>query len=290
MELSRALHRASLATPPPLLRWGKSVYRRPRYRLGLERARSGHARHGHLYRHKWLFIAGLPKSGTSWIESMLGCYPGYALIAHPEVTAFDYRHGGTHLFEMPTDFFSRLGEALCVVKIHCHGSANNAHVLTKADIPYCVLYRDLRDAAVSHVAYVKRTPWHPEYPVYHRSDMRQALHIFAHTLLPQWRDWIESWECHRDRERSLGLRYEEMLADTARCMRKIALLYGLPEGPLEEIIARNSFDSAKRQGSFFRKGQVGDWAEHFDDKLKRTFKAEIGDDLIRWGYESDLDW
>src|SRR5262249_40222047 len=158
--------RASFNVPPAFLRAAKSAVRMPRYWTGLNRARSGFARYGASYRHRYLFVAGLPKSGTSWVETMLASYPGYTLLAHPELTVFDYEHGGTHAFEMSADFFTRLGAALCVVKIHCHGSANNARVLRDSSVPYCILYRDLRDAAVSHVHYVKRTPWHPEYGAY----------------------------------------------------------------------------------------------------------------------------
>ncbi len=34
-----------------------------------------------------------------------------------------------------------------------------------ADVKYVIMYRDLRDVAVSHYYYAKQTPWHPEYTV-----------------------------------------------------------------------------------------------------------------------------
>lgn len=39
-----------------------------------------------------------------------------------------------------------------------------------------------------------------------------------------------------------------------------------------------------------RKGQTGDWRNHFDDRLTRIFKEEAGEALIQAGYENDLDW
>jgi hypothetical protein len=273
-----------------MLRAAKSAVRVPRYWTGLSRARAGYARYGHLYRHRYLFVAGLPKSGTSWVESMLALYDGYAVIAPPEITKFDYRNGGTHRFEMPFDFFSRLEDALCVVKIHCHGSRNNARVLADARVPYCILYRDLRDAAVSHVCYVRRTPWHPEYPAYRTLSVRAGLDHFARTLLPQWRDWIDSWDRWRNPAASLVLTYEDLLNDTPRAMTALARLFGLPEEPLGRIVADTAFDKMRGQGTFFRKGAAGDWRNHFDAELADAFKREIGPNLIAWGYERDLAW
>lgn len=47
---------------------------------------------------------------------------------------------------------------------------------------------------------------------------------------------------------------------------------------------------AGREKSTFRKGQVGEWKECFDERHKDVFKREAGDVLILTGYENDLDW
>jgi len=276
--------------PPAFLRAAKSAIRVPRYWTGLARARTGFARYGRAYPHPYLFVAGLPKSGTSWVEAMLASYAGYTLLAHPELTVFDYRHGGTHAFEMPEDFFTRLGPALCVVKIHCHGSENNARILKRSAVPYCVLYRDLRDAAVSHVCYVQRTPWHPEYPAYRGLSVRQGLAHFAETLLVEWRDWIDSWKRWRDPEGGVEMKYERLLADTHGAMAELARHFALPDAPLGGIVAGSAFEKVKSGGTFFRKGASGDWRNYFDASLKAEFKRAIGTRLIEWGYERDLDW
>ena len=46
----------------------------------------------------------------------------------------------------------------------------------------------------------------------------------------------------------------------------------------------------KKSGTF-RKGQPGNWKEHFTEENKRRFKAIAGDLLSRLGYEeNDQDW
>jgi hypothetical protein len=288
--VGRTLHRASFNVPPAFLRAAKSAIRMPRYWTALARARAGYARHGSSYRHPYLFVAGLPKSGTSWVESMLASYAGYTLLAHPELTAFDYANRGTHGFEMPEDFFTRLGPALCVVKIHCHGSENNARVLARSAVPYCILYRDLRDAAVSHVCYVQRTPWHPEYPVYRALSVKEGLGYFARTLLPEWRDWIDSWKRWRDPAAGMEVTYERLLSDPHGAMAELVRHFALSDAPLGGIVAMSAFEKVKTGGSFFRKGVAGDWKNHFDAGLKAEFERVIGRHLVAWGYERDLDW
>jgi len=273
-----------------VLQGAKRSVRYPRYYAGLAAARRGFREYGDRYSNRYVFVAGLPKSGTSWIESMLAAYPGYALVAHPEITVFDYEHGGTHAYELPADFFSRLGEALCVLKIHCHGSANNRRVLSDSGVKLSYLYRDLRDAAVSHVFYVKRTPWHPEYAAYRDLDTREGLLHFSRTLLPEWRDWIWSWKAWQSADTTLELRYEDLLADTYGRLQQVARFYDLPLEPLSSIVDANSFDRMKGEGTFFRKGVRGDWENHFDTRVRDAFKAVVGADLVRWGYAEGTDW
>lgn len=290
MDIQGAAQRLSFSVPHPVLRGAKKILRYPRYFHGVLRARQAYAQHGHGSAQKYIFVAGLPKSGTSWVESMLSYYPGYTLVSHPEITVFDYDNNGSHGFELPEDFFSRLGDALCVIKIHCHGSINNARILRESGVSYAVMYRDLRDAAVSHICYVQRTPWHPEYPTYSKLDMSTALVHFSKTLLPEWSVWIESWKENRDPRCSLELTYESLLDDTVARMKDLATLYGLPEDPLDHIVDQNTFQQMSGKGSFFRKGRAGDWVNHFDDRARDAFKAQIGDALIRWGYESGTNW
>ena len=42
--------------------------------------------------------------------------------------------------------------------------------------------------------------------------------------------------------------------------------------------------------SHYRKGQPGDWKNHFDDELAARFKDEYNDVLLKLGYETTPDW
>jgi hypothetical protein len=45
-----------------------------------------------------------------------------------------------------------------------------------------------------------------------------------------------------------------------------------------------------KTSSTFRKGEVGDWRNHFTEAHRRAFKEVMGDRLVRFGYEQDMDW
>lgn len=44
------------------------------------------------------------------------------------------------------------------------------------------------------------------------------------------------------------------------------------------------------RSSTFRKGQIGDWRNHFTEEHKQAFKQQAGQYLVQLGYEKDLNW
>ena len=58
-------------------------------------------------------------------------------------------------------------------------------------------------------------------------------------------------------------------------------------------VADSSFEKLTRgrgrgqedRSSFYRRGAIGDWREHFDEEAIEAFAAKAGDLLIQLGYE-----
>ncbi len=279
---------------------GRRLGSRLRYYLQLWQARNAYHEYGDQYPYPLLFVAGLPKSGTSWLESMLSSYPGYQNVTIPEAVAYELRTGGSHDFDLPADTVERFENALVVSKLHVHGSRHNAQLLHEVDVPYVVLYRDLRDVAVSHYFYVRRTPWHPEYEDYRGLDVDEGLLHFGRTLLPEFVDWMRSWRERRDPEQSIELRYEDLLDDTEGEFRRVASHFGLDASlpTIERIVAEHRFETMSNgrsrgeadAGSFVRKGVSGDWQTHFTNRVKDLFKRHTEEALVDFGYEKDLSW
>lgn len=286
--------------PPLLARSAKRIVVYPRYFVQARACRDGFRQFGHLYPQKVLFIAGLPKSGTTWLKKMLISYPGFHELLIPDVAAYELATGGSHDYDLPPDMFSRFKDMLVVTKMHVYGSPHNVRLLREAGVKYVVLYRDLRDVAVSHYFYVRQTPWHPEYPVYKDLSVQEGLATFADQLLMPFADWIWLWHQNRDPNMSLKVRYEGMLADTVGVMTQVAEHFELDSSAetINEIVEAHSFKSLsggrsrgeESNSSFFRKGKSGDWKNYFSPELKATYKGMIGDFLIELHYEQDYSW
>jgi hypothetical protein len=298
MFLTRQLERlARAALPPPAARLAKRIAVYPRYWTQARACRKGWRRYGGRYRRRILFIAGLPKSGTTWLERMVASYPGFGELLIPDVTAYELATGGSNDYELPDDFFARFDRMLVVTKMHVHGSPHNVRLLRQAGVRHAVLFRDLRDVAVSHCYYVRNTPWHPEHPVYARLSVEEGLAAFARRTLPAWADWVRSWHAHLDGELGMIVRYEELLADAVGVMTALAEHFELDSSPqtVVPIVEQHRFErlaAGRRRGeerasSFFRKGVAGDWKNHFTPKLTELYTRLLGDFLVEFGYEKD---
>ena len=286
--------------PPSLARATKRMVVYPRYAAQVYACRRGFQQYGDRYPQPVLFIAGLPKSGTTWLKGMIAGYPGFHQLVIPGAIVHDMATGDAHDYDLPADMFARFKDMLVVTKMHVCGSLHNVQVLREAGVRYVVLYRDLRDVAVSYVFYVQQTPWHREYPVYARLSPREGLAVFAQRTLPAHADWVRSWQANRDADVSLVLRYEELLSDTAAIMTLVARHFELDSSPetVSRVVEAHSFrrlSEGRSQGqentwSFFRKGIAGDWKNYFAPELKETYKSLVGDLLIEYGYEGDHLW
>lgn len=280
--------------PPAAGRLGKRAAVHLRYRQQLRAARAGYREHGDAYPHPILFIAGLPKSGTTWLEKMVAGYPGFGEVMIPEAASYELAHGGSHDYDLPAEVFSRLDDALVVMKMHVHGSAHNVQLLGRHEIPYVVLYRDLRDVAISYYFYVRRTPWHPDFRRFEGIDLRDGLLRFAEHPLPAYVAWIESWRANAAPEGSLTLRYEDLLADTPGGLARVARCLGLDDAPetIDRIARAHSFaamsggrdQGEEKQDSFVRKGIAGEWRERFPADVLDHYQSIIGDFMAELGY------
>ena len=301
MTLTRTLeHLTRRCLPPAGARLAKRLSVGTRYRAQAAACREGFRTYGDRYPQKVLFVAGLPKSGTTWVEKMLSSFLGFHELLIPEVASHELATGGSHDFELPDGMFDRFQSMLVLTKMHVHGSVHNAEVLRRAGLRYVVLFRDLRDVAVSNFFYVRNTPWHPEFRHYHGHNVQEGLITFARRTLPAYVSWVRSWNANRDPERSIIFRYEELLADDVGCLRRMSALFQLPgsEDELKKIAERNSFKAmsgGRERGqesgkSFQRKGQAGDWRNHFTPEITAEYKHVLGDFLVEFGYERSLDW
>lgn len=271
----------------------KSGISYPRYYMQLRNCRSKYDLYKGVYEQNVLFVAGLPKSGTTWLEKMLSCINGYSEIMLPEAVLYEQKHEGSHNFDMPQNTFKRLKNSLAVLKLHSHGSLANVSLLEKEKVRYVVLFRDLRDVALSHCFYVQKTPYHPEYKYYSKLSIEEGLKRFYETLLPEFIEWVNSWYRQKDSDLCLVIKYEDLRENTLTLFKEILNHYkvNLTEKEIQYIVNTNSFSELKKkevnsgdEDGFFRKGVSGDWKNYFSDDLTELYNDKLKEFNQKFNY------
>ena len=175
--------------------------------------------------------------------------------------------------------------------------------LARAGRATLFLYRDPRDMLVSHVFYATQMqPGHGMHRYYTQeldsmeARLNAAIQGVHHPgaelrgVRARYADYL-GW---LDQRGVCSLRFEDLILDRRAALDRL-LKYlevrGFRPG-LSRAEAIESLEAAiaPRKSGTFRKGQPGNWREHFTPANKACFKATAGDLLIRLGYESDLNW
>jgi hypothetical protein len=95
-------------------------------------------------------------------------------------------------------------------------------------------------------------------------------------------------------------KYEDIMQDEEEYFRRLFRHYGFKENAMDKAlkIARScSFSNVTKRDvgevdkkSHLRSGKLQQWKVEYTDKHKECFKELHGKDLIKLGYESDLNW
>ena len=175
-------------------------------------------------------------------------------------------------------------------------------LLTQPEQATIFIYRDPRDMLISHVFYATELyEDHGMNRYYVQLDSMDArlnaaikgVSDPAH-FLSSVRERYDSYLGWLDQPSVLSLRFEDLILE-----RDIALarLLGYLEVrgfdltiPRDQAIELLKAGIAPEKSGTFRKGQPGNWREHFTSGNIKRFKDVAGDLLIRMGYEDNNDW
>ncbi len=244
------------------------------------------------YRQNVIFIAGLPKSGSTWLRDMLCSIPGYYGFQPDHITWTDHN--------LRPDTFRAYDHLLAVVKLHTYWSPVNEAILRQEGLRYLVIYRDIRDVAVSWYYFVTNVrEYHYLREAVAPLSFEQGLHYYIDNFLADEVRWISDWRRHRDPAMSMELTYERLRGDTLPVFAEAARFVcgDLADAVIAQAVTANSFEqkSGRKPGqedqkSFARKGISGDWRHKLTAEHKARFKDIAGDLLIELGYEQDKNW
>jgi hypothetical protein len=249
------------------------------------------------YPNRLLFIAGLPKSGTEWLKAMLEAVPGYQRMPYhdPDGTLLQHRLTESLLRSCPAYGYF-------VWKTHVQASPEVVAAVRNTATPTVVMWRDLRDQAVSRYYHVIHDASHRHHQQYVSVSRDEGVEHSAMISATEYADWIRSWQplVKNEPDRFLLVRYEDLRKNADDQLRKSLVFLGIEASDEERAgfladAAKSAtqgadFSERLQNGVTFRAGRIGDWRSHFSAKAADNFKRLAGDLLVDLEYEHDLNW
>uniref|UniRef100_A0ACD5XUB1 Uncharacterized protein n=1 Tax=Avena sativa TaxID=4498 RepID=A0ACD5XUB1_AVESA len=251
-----------------------------------------------------------PKCGTTWLKALAFAITNRARLSfadadHPLLT----RHP-QHLvqfIEMPDPHI--LG--------HAHVDTLPSPRLLATHLPlFSLLPREMSSGDRCRIVYLCRDPkdalvsrWHFERKVDggHHMELEEALAMFCEGVSecgPFWDHCLEYWKESLARpDKVVFLKYEEIVADPVRAVRKLAGFLGAPFSEEEEssgvpqaVVRLCSFETLTGlpvnqaggvdhghfympNSAFFRKGVTGDWANHMSREMGEKLDLVVREKL-----------
>ena len=248
------------------------------------------------YSYKYIFIAGYPKSGTTWVENFISRIPGY----NPRVLFGDADILRRH--DLPVDTFSKIPYfGYSAIKTHINPSADNIQILKKEGInKLVVMYRDPRDIIVSNYYHVKSfNPWKitdPEYANYSSLDRDDALMHSTNLILDDFCDWVFGWKdiASSGTLDCLFVSYEDLRKNPLKSFDKILNFYDIPHNSelINSLMAKSNTRRFKGPSGFepgakstHREGKSGSWADELSRCHIDFINKKIGNCLTKLGYK-----
>ena len=224
------------------------------------------------------FVIGYPKSGTTWACQLVA-----------------------DVLELPLPRFS-LFPIGCPAVVHGHQTMSRRY-------PRAVyVMRDGRDAVISRYftwANASDPPLKSRRrrrfrELVDKDNARKNLPAFIDELMRHpvgssvnWADHVRSYYEASNPNAAL-LRYESLRQDgRSELSQAITALTGHPADPqaISRALEKFAFNrQARHRDRIVRKGQVGNWREHFTREAAEVFDRYCGQQLIKAGYEPDRSW
>lgn len=226
-----------------------------------------------------IVVCGFPRSGHTWLQNLIagiafGVDPEFAPDALIQDLVPDLHYKRFYKRYGPTAYFK-------------------SHALPTPEYRRVVyLLRDGRDALVSYYHLMTALSGPMDW-------MRLAR---GEGVIPcPWHEHVERWLANPHGAEMLIVRYEDLLADTMRELKRLGAFAGLKrdDAGLERIAIQAGFAKAQekerrlgwdnpnwpRDQPFIRRGQIGSWRDELPAAVLAEFMKQAGATLERVGYD-----
>lgn len=234
-----------------------------------------------------VFLVSYPRSGNTWLKFMV------AHLLTGEEVGFDRSEELVPPVGMHAGAPRMAPSGGRVIK--SHEPYRRLHGRAYGDVVYLV--RDGRDVAVSYYFHqIRRDFFAGGFSEFLTHFLRGEVEGYG-----AWHEHVESWLARPGVARTLVVRYEDLLADTAAELARVAAFLGArpDDATLRAVVESNTAtrmrskedDSAllarrkRNDVPFVRRAAAGQWSESFDDDDLERFERVAGASLTRLGYE-----
>lgn len=257
-----------------------------------------------------LLCNSFPKSGTHLLSQILQRFKGAAL--WNDIIAVQSLSG---VMNSENHLRWKFGCAPSgsIVRAHLAYGPEILAILSKRPTRRFMIYRDLRDVAVSHANWVLKEPRFYLHKIYKSLPNFEACLMASIVGIPQgtpfssnlshpdigtdfsrWSGWLNDPD-------TLTIRFEDLVgargggSETKRLeiVEMIAKSLG-DDRSMKSLAIEFASDAMNPEASHtFRKGNnglIGSWRDRFTDEHKDAFKRCAGSTLIQLGYENDNSW
>ena len=285
------------------LRWGLIKTLKYIGSEGLKRASAGHQYRtfSKRYPQNVVFIAALPKSGSSWIRNMFASLDGFSAYSPSRWnTSIPDKWDGDRSWNLYPGVFDEFEGKLAVIRGHTRGFKKNIEILNQAGLKYLVTVRDPRDQLISEYWYSRNFPAHWQGELARRLSLSDFIShkIESGEFDEQSLGWLKSWVLHLEDGFATLIRYEDILHDPVKIFGDALTFLGFKwdETGIRKIVDLHSFKkvTGRTRGDtdnskFNRKGISGEWRSVFtQDQLHKI--SDDGYTLIEeMGYATELD-
>lgn len=262
-----------------------------------------------------VLLNGPPKSGTHLLSDCLSLMPKM-MFSGRHFALTDFFTSDTAVLpsghpvadeQRLTAFLKRCPQGMFVTA-HARFHPVLSSLIERLQFKHIFLLRDPRDIAVSHVFHVKREPLHPQHQHFTKvlnNDEERLMETIGNLKLLEGATGVPPRSAFDTLAGSLPwltdpstlvVRFEDLIGpqgggDPVKQLDTIKRIGAFVERPLGEehahAIAHKMYG---KQSSTFRKGQIGDWPNHFSNAHRDAFKEVMGERLIALGYEQNMNW
>lgn len=224
-----------------------------------------------------VFVVAYPKCGFNWmvgiVKKIMNASAGITVPDRPPIIEFYSPEVHQVVAQAPSRRF--LGTHLHPKDIPVSFKAKKTKML--------VVFRNPKDTVVSYYHFMNKNPVLPNAESW---DKFFSDFMAGEVAWGSYFDHALTWDKHMDDPNVLIVTFEEMKENAAQGIKKVAEFFNFPLTDEQvSTIAKETTFSAMQESSkkshgnfgsaFFRKGEVGDWKNHFSEAQSKQMDEEF---------------